>query len=124
MSSPIEEATVGHRDAREILRRAEDRLYAYLEGTCNLPPGVTYQDISAEVTACRAVLAGAQDTLQAVAAYSLRISARFIQRITLQEYLQTIPPLPNYSDTLPDPTSEIPPFVRHPQITLHWESFE
>ena len=46
------------------------------------------------------------------------------QRITLHQYLQTIPPLPTYSNTLPGPTSNIPPNVRHPQLTLHWESFE
>ena len=38
--------------------------------------------------------------------------------------MQTIPPLPTYSNTLPRPTSTIPPNVRHPQLTLHWETFE
>jgi hypothetical protein len=38
--------------------------------------------------------------------------------------LQTIPPLPIYSQNLPRPTSHIPKNVRHPQMILHWESFE
>jgi hypothetical protein len=46
------------------------------------------------------------------------------QRMTLHQYLLTIPPLPTYSNTLPGPTSNIPPNVRHPQLNLHWESFE
>ena len=46
------------------------------------------------------------------------------QRITLHQYLQTIPPLPTYSHNLPGPTSTIPPNVRHPQLILYWESFQ
>lgn len=38
--------------------------------------------------------------------------------------MQTIPPLPNYYHTLPGPTSKVPPKVCHPQMILHWESFE
>jgi hypothetical protein len=46
------------------------------------------------------------------------------QRITLHQYFQTIPPLPNYSHTLPGPTSAVPPNIRHPRLILHWDSFE
>jgi hypothetical protein len=34
------------------------------------------------------------------------------------------PPLPTDSHTLPGPTSNITPNVRHPQMILHWEYFE
>ena len=46
------------------------------------------------------------------------------QTISLDEYLQTIPPLPTYAETLPGPTSTTPPNVRHPQMTMHWETFD
>ena len=46
------------------------------------------------------------------------------QRITLHQYLQTIPPLPTYANILPRPSSTRPPNVRHPEIILHWESFQ
>ena len=38
--------------------------------------------------------------------------------------MQTIPPLPTYSDNLPTNSSTIPRNVRHPQLTMHWESFQ
>jgi hypothetical protein len=38
--------------------------------------------------------------------------------------LRTIPPPPTYAETLPGPTSNIPPNVRQPQLTLHWDAFE
>ena len=38
--------------------------------------------------------------------------------------MQTIPPLPTYSHTLPYPSSTITTYSRHPQLTIHWESFE
>jgi len=60
MSSVIEEVTAGLREARNSLRIAEERLDAYMQGTVILPAGVTYQDLKDEVTACRAVVAGAQ----------------------------------------------------------------
>ena len=46
------------------------------------------------------------------------------QRITFHEYVQIIPPLPKYSSTLPGPKTNTPPFVRHPQLTFHWETFK
>jgi hypothetical protein len=50
--------------------------------------------------------------------------AQDTQRITLHQYLQTIPPLPTDSHTLPGPTSNITPDARHPQMILHWEYLE
>jgi hypothetical protein len=54
MSTPMEVATAGLRDARESLRRAEERLNNYLQGTITLPPGATYEDLKDEVTRCTA----------------------------------------------------------------------
>ncbi|KAI8901122.1 hypothetical protein BC833DRAFT_522587 [Globomyces pollinis-pini] len=123
----IEEATEGLREARNSLRRAEERLNAFMEGTRAFPAGVTYHDLKAAVTACRAVLAGAQQTLQQALAAENRGNLFDLiadQRITLHEYLQTIPPLPKYSNVLPGPSSTIPPNLCYPQIILHWVSFE
>ncbi|KAI8899605.1 hypothetical protein BC833DRAFT_638956 [Globomyces pollinis-pini] len=127
MSTVIEEATEGLREARNSLRRAEERLNAFMEGTRTFPAEVTYHDLKAEVTACRAREERAQQTLQQALAAENRGNLFGLiaeQRITLHQYLQTIPPLPIYSHTLPDPTSTIPPNVRHPQMILHWEFFE
>ena len=38
--------------------------------------------------------------------------------------MQTIPHLPTYANILPRPSSTRPPNVRHPEIILHWESFQ
>ncbi|KAJ1500795.1 Serine/threonine-protein kinase pkn5 [Coelomomyces lativittatus] len=126
MSTPMQVATATLQHATESLRRAETRLNAFMDTNPQDFASAAYIALSAEVTACRVVLAGAQQTLQALEGQSSRISTSVIagQRITLQEYLKTIPPLPIYSNTLPGPTSTIPPVVRHPQWTLHWETFE
>ena len=56
----LNEAAERLNQATESLRRAEDRLNAYMLGAFILPPGFTFQFLQDEVTACRAVLAGAQ----------------------------------------------------------------
>ena len=120
----MEEATAGLRQARESLKRAEDRLNAYMDNPTNQPLNTnhpTYVEFKDEVTACRAILAGAQRNYDNTLAAQNRGNE---QRITLHQYLQRIPPLPKYSTKLPGPTSNIPPDVRHPQLILHWESFE
>ena len=119
----MEDANRRANEAAESLRRAEEDIRNWRTANPQDFTSAGFLILSAEVTACRAVLAGAQQTLQALAAQSARISARE-QRITLHEYLQTIPPLPKYANTLPGPTSTIPPGVRHPQLTLHWGTFE
>jgi predicted Ser/Thr protein kinase len=144
MSTPIEEATEGLREARESLRRAEERLNVFMNANSTDFTSAGYVELKAEVTACRAVLQGAQRVLQgaqrnhanALAAQQTLQQALAAQnrgnlfgliaeqRITLHQYLQTIPPLPNYSHSLPGPTSNIPPNVRHPQMILNWDSFE
>ncbi|KAL5036660.1 hypothetical protein RTP6_004202 [Batrachochytrium dendrobatidis] len=126
MSTPIENADRRANEAAESLRIAEEDLRHWKTANPQDFTSAGYMALSAEVTACRAVLAGAQRNYNnTLAAQSARISAGVIaeQRITLQEYLQTIPPLPTYSNTLPGPTSTKPPGVRHPQWTLHWETF-
>lgn len=65
MSTIIEIATTGLREASESLRRAEEELRNWK--TTNQPLNTlhpTYVDFKAEVTRCTAVLAGAQQTLQ------------------------------------------------------------
>ena len=64
MSTIIEEATEGLREARNSLRRAEEELREWK--VANQPLDTlhpTFIYLSGDVTACRAVLAGAQQTL-------------------------------------------------------------
>ncbi|KAJ3318751.1 hypothetical protein HDV06_007076 [Boothiomyces sp. JEL0866] len=66
--------------------------------------------LSAKVSACRAREERAQQTLQQALAVENRGNSVGLiaeQRITLHEYLQTIPPFPTYCSTLPGPTSTI-----------------
>ncbi|KAJ3000455.1 hypothetical protein HDV02_005320 [Globomyces sp. JEL0801] len=69
MPNTIEEITIGLREARESLRKAEKRINDYLEGSLILPIGVTYKDLKDEGIRCSDILAGAQknydNTLQA-----------------------------------------------------------
>jgi predicted Ser/Thr protein kinase len=127
MSTLMEEANRGANEARESLRRAEDRLDAYMDTNPQDFTSPGFLALSAEVARCRSVLLGAEQTLQqALALQNARISAHSMaeRRVTMHEYLQSIPPLPKYSSTLPGPSSTLPRNVRHPQLTLHWESFQ
>jgi predicted Ser/Thr protein kinase len=127
MSTLIENADRRADEARNSLRSAEERLNSYMNAHPTDFTSAGYLALSAEVTRCTAVLAGAQQTLQlALAAQNRGISAGLIavQRVTLHQYLQTIPPYPDYSDTLPGPSSTTPKNVRHPQLTVYWENFQ
>jgi hypothetical protein len=67
MSTVIEIATTGLSEARESLRRAEERLNAYMDNPANQPLNTThptYVELKAQVTRCTAVLAGAQQIIQ------------------------------------------------------------
>jgi hypothetical protein len=74
MSTPMEVATAGLREARESLSRAECILEKYVSGTLRLPAGVTPQDLKNELNCCRAVLQGAEKTLVALAAQNTQLS--------------------------------------------------
>ncbi|KAJ2995042.1 Serine/threonine-protein kinase pkn5 [Globomyces sp. JEL0801] len=108
MSTFVENATVRLTEAAESLRRAEDRFYAYVQGTSTLLAIVKYQDLKDEVTACREVLAGAQrnydsahKTLQETLAAQNRINLtlKSEQKITSHQYTQPINPPPMNSST-------------------------
>jgi hypothetical protein len=63
----IENATADLREARESLRKAEERRNDYLDNPANQPFNsnhTTYVELKAEVTRCTAILSGAQQTLQ------------------------------------------------------------
>jgi hypothetical protein len=127
MSTVIEEATEGLREARNSLRRVEERLNNFMNANPTDFTSAGYLTLSAEVTRCTAVLAGAQRNFDNALAPQNRGNLFGLiaeQRITLHQYLQTIPPLPTYSNTLPGPSSTIPRNIRHPQLTIHWESFQ
>jgi hypothetical protein len=64
MSTVIEEATEGLREARNSLRRAEERLNNFMDANLSDFTSAGYLTLSEQVTACRAVVAGAQQTLQ------------------------------------------------------------
>jgi predicted Ser/Thr protein kinase len=124
----MEVATAALQQASESLRRAEEELREWK--AANQPLNTTHPTfifLSAEVTACRAREERAQRNFDNALAAQNRLNSTSLiaePRITLHQYLQTIPPLPTYSHTLPGPTSNIPPNVRHPQLILHWEFFE
>ena len=63
------------KQAAESLKRAEDRLNNFMDANQPLNTNhPTYLALSAEITRCTAVLAGAQQTLQAVAAQNTILS--------------------------------------------------
>ncbi len=64
MSSVIEELNAGLNDARDSLRRAEEIIDAYMQGTVIFPAEVTYQDLKDNVIACTARVERSQKTLQ------------------------------------------------------------
>lgn len=121
MKTPTEVAAAALQQATESLRRAEDRLNAYMNSNQSDFTSAGFLALSAEVTRCTAREERAQRNYDNALAAQSRANE---QRITLHQYLQSIPPLPNYYRNLPGPTSNIPPKVRHPQMVLHWESFE
>jgi hypothetical protein len=77
MSTVIENADRRANEAEGRLKRADDRLNAYMDNPTNQPLNTnhpTYVELKAEVTRCTAVLAGAQQTLQALAAQNIILS--------------------------------------------------
>ena len=82
MSTVVENATTGLGEARESLRRAEEDLRNWRTTNQPLnPTHPTYVELKAEVTACRTVLAGAQQTLQ----QALAAQSRDIEQGTVPE---------------------------------------
>ncbi|KAJ3270884.1 hypothetical protein HDV01_007355 [Terramyces sp. JEL0728] len=107
------------RQATESVRIAEERLATFMNSNPNDYSSAGFLTLSGMVT-------NAQITLQVLAAQSRGIVKCLTteHRITLHQYLQIIPPPPNYARALPGPSSTIPEDVRNPQLTEYWEQFE
>ncbi|KAJ3270877.1 hypothetical protein HDV01_007348 [Terramyces sp. JEL0728] len=105
--------------ATESIRVAEERLATFMNSNPNDYSSAGFLTLSGMVT-------NAQITLQVLAAQSRGIVKCLTteHRITLHQYLQIIPPPPNYARALPGPSSTIPEDVRNPQLTEYWEQFE
>ena len=86
MPTVVENATTGLVEARESLRIAEQDLRNWKTTNQPLDPThTTYVELKAEVTACRTVLAGAQQTLQ----QALAAQSRDIEQETVKQPTET-----------------------------------
>ena len=126
MSTVVENATTGLGEARESLRRAEEDLRNWRTTNQPLnPTHPTYVELKAEVTACRTVLAGAQQTLQqALAAQSRDIEQGTVPE-TNEQINSNVPELEASRPNIPSLNSLAIILSRPPKLgdTSTWYSF-